>query len=114
MAVIDQLVDIPALDRIELVSLEYSVPDEHSARLRVFSNDVFASLARLQLEPEPSRLVAAEIKAYFTGGGPGRRVKLRPPNRVSYDRSRDERVVQKFLETRGFLSKGLSDVRAVG
>jgi hypothetical protein len=110
----DSLARTPGVDRVELVCIEYSVPDEHSARVRVVSNNVFASLERLQLEPEPSRLVAGEIKLYFTGGGPGRRVKLRPPNRLNYDRSRDERVIQQFLEMRGFLSKGIADVRAAG
>jgi hypothetical protein len=110
----DALSRTPGIDRAELVSLEYSVPDEHGGRVRVISNNVFGSLAQMQLEPEPGRLVRAEIKLYFTGGGPGRRVKLRPPNRLSYDRSRDERVVQQFLEMRGFLSKGITDVRAAG
>ncbi len=104
----------PGLDRIELISLEYRIGGGVDGRVRVVSQDVFGALQRLTLEPQRGSLMAAELKMFFTGGGRGRRTKLRPPNRLVYDRSRDERVVRQFLELRGFLAPGLEDARRAG
>ncbi len=104
----------PGLDRVELISLEYRIGGAVEGRVKVVSQDVFGVLRMLRWQPERGALISAELKMHFTGGGRGRRTKLRPPNRLVYDRSRDERVVRQFLETRGFLAPGVEDMRKVG
>ncbi|MCA9569758.1 MAG: hypothetical protein KC656_18065 [Myxococcales bacterium] len=103
----ESLARTPGIDRVELVRLDVRVLDPSQGRATVWSDDVYATLRALRVEAHHDMLAGAELKFWFTGGGRGRRVTLRAPNAIHYDRSRDERVIQKFLYERGFVAPPL-------
>jgi hypothetical protein len=105
----DALAPTPGVDRVELVRLQVRVHDQCGGRATVHSDDLYATLRALAWTPNEDTLVGAQLKFWFTGGGRGRRVTLGTPNQISYDRSRDDRVIQHFLFERGFVAPPVLD-----
>ena len=79
--------------------------DDLHTTLTLGARDVFAVLQRYSpVELTDGRLTWAKLKIRYDCGGRARKVEIRPPNQVEYDRRKHDLVTREFLEERGFLS----------
>ena len=110
----DALARTAGIEQVDLVSLQLRFPDPAQTKCIVESPCVFSSLDDIRLGRHDGTPVRARLRIAYTGGGRPRSLTLGVPNRLVYDRSRDEQVTRHFLEQRGFLASDADDLRAVG
>jgi len=110
----DSLLPTGGVSEVQLVSLELRFAGTLETKCTVQSPDVFASLTQIKLGSETGLPFRARLRFAYVGGGRPRTMTLGVPNHLVYDRTRDEEVTRRFLETRGFLSTAHTGMRATG
>ena len=96
----------PGLDEVTLTSLQVALTDRHHGRLTIDGKDVFLVLERLKMDASTlGSLAQATFKVRFEGSRRQRRVEIRPPNQLIFDRRAHRDVVEGFLLARGFLRR---------
>ncbi len=101
----DALRPVPGIRSVELAAVMVRLDDDLHTTLSVGARDVFAVLQRYSpVELTDGRLTWAKLKIRYACGGRARKVEIRPPNQVEYDRRKHDLVTREFLEERGFLS----------
>lgn len=79
------------------------VQDEHRLLERCSAYDILES-ARRQGRPnlQQGEIIRSTILIRYATGGRERKLELRPPNVADYDRDRDAKVTERFIEENGF------------
>ncbi len=100
------LTPTPGLRDITLVELRMRHLRGRRSETILRGDDVMADLEEREDLPDPAEcdLTYAKLLLGFSTGGQRRKVELKTPNEVAFDRRRDEHVVLRFLEERGFLA----------
>lgn len=99
----EALAPTPGLRDVQLVSLKMALGDRLRSVITISSVDVLQAIVEHELcEPGRAELVHARFLLRFQKGR-RRKLELGPPNEIAFDRRRDEHVVLRFLEERGFL-----------
>lgn len=94
----------PGLDEVTLTSLQVALVDRSQGRVTIDGKDVFRVLDRLRMDAcNMGVLAQATFKVRFEGSRRQRRVEIRPPNQLIFDRRAHRDVVEGFLVARGFL-----------
>lgn len=101
----DALAPTPGLLGVQLVSLRVALFHERRSVVNLTSDDVLADLNDLGLlQLGRGELLHAKFLLRFPRGH-RRKLELGPPNEIAFDRRKDEHVVQRFLEERGFVAQ---------
>ncbi len=99
----EALIPTPGLREVSLVAARVAIRRGRRTVLDLASPDVLASLEELGLpELADCDLLWVKLLLRFPKGH-RRRLELAPPNEIAFDRRRDEHVVERFLEERGFV-----------
>jgi hypothetical protein len=99
------LTPTPGLVDVALAELKLTIGEgEGAATIVVQAGDVFGSFDRLRLpELEEVEPISARLLLRFPQSGRWRKLVIRPPDRLEFDRRTNDRVVCRFLEERGFV-----------
>lgn len=101
----EALAPTPGLIGVELVALRVALHHDRHTVVSLASGDVLADLDDLGLlELGRGELLYAKFLLRFPRGH-RRKLELGPPNEIAFDRRRDEHIVQRFLEERGFVQR---------
>lgn len=99
----EALLPTPGLRDVELVALRVALNGRHRVVLSVTCADVLGALDGLGLdELDRGELLYAKLLLRFQQGR-RRKLELGPPHQVAFDRRKNEHIVLRFLEERGFL-----------
>jgi len=105
----DALAPTPGLRSVELVALRVALHHRRRSVISINSEDVLDDLDDLGLlELGRGELLYAKFLLRFPRGH-RRKLELGPPNEIAFDRRKDEHVVQRFLEERGFVTRSGGD-----
>ena len=100
----EALLPTPGLLGVELVALKVALHHQRRTLIHMTSDDVLADLDDLALlELGHGKLLYAKFLLRFPKGH-RRKLELGVPNEIAFDRRRDEHVVLRFLEERGFIT----------
>ena len=103
------LTPTPGLRDVVLVELRMRHLRGRRSETILRGDDVMADLEERADLPNPAEcdLTYAKLLLGFSTGGQRRKVELKTPNEVAFDRRKDEHVVLRFLEERGFVAPPL-------
>lgn len=91
------------LSRITLISLKIAHRNQRETVISVDSDDVFSDVELANdLELETGELLYARFAVQFESNRRKRRLEIRPPNSVEFNRSYEPGVIEHFLESRRF------------
>ena len=103
-------VDIEGLDWIRLKEYQLFYPGSPWDITTKKSTDIFALLdTRGRVIPAGGRLVKASFDVKFADSRTTRSVVVRPPNVAMYTRDEDSVLVERWLESRGFILSETSE-----
>ena len=105
---LESLIPVPGIRDVALTELW--LRSRHGVGLdqRLISRDVFAALTENRVELGSRTLAFAKLRVHYATGRP-RKVELRPPDRLGFDRDRHARVTLDFLRARGFVAASASE-----
>jgi len=100
------LAPTPGLREVVLTELRMRHRRGRRSETILRGDDVMADLEERHDVPDPGEcdLIFARLLLRFSSGGQRRKVELKTPNEVAFDRRKDGHVVLRFLEERGFLA----------
>lgn len=86
---------------VKLVEVQMRIPKRGFIRLKINSKDLVSSLERfLNISLEDGELLSAKLKFKLENGGKSQKpltVELRPPERTSLNKKRDNTIIEEYL-----------------
>jgi hypothetical protein len=96
--------DVEGIESITLVELEVFWGGAYRVRETIKADDVFADCRERQKEfPPGGRITKAVFKVKFMDSKTPRLVKIKPSNIAKYARESDAKMVEQWLQLRGFI-----------
>ena len=99
----EALAPVPGIRDVVLAELALASLTGDGLDMHLKAPDVFAALARRpEIRIECCEITFAKLLVHY-GRGRARKVELRAPNGLSFDRGQQAEVTESFLQERGFL-----------
>ncbi len=103
-----ECVDVPGLNWVRLVKLEYALEDLEREVRSHKAEDLFNAMASREFQIPPlARLLQATFKVRFRDNPTPRSVTIKPTNVALYTRDDDSQLIEEWLMRRGFVERGM-------